>query len=102
MAVTAALGGHADQRPLILAGDLNDTAQAATSQLLLGPPGSELGTRGFDQHDNGDPMRLWNLAPSCHRARNTPASTRAARNSSTTSSPPTPSSNHSTPSPHKP
>ena len=63
MAVTAALGGHADQRPLILAGDLNDTAQAATSQLLLGPPGSEIGTRGFDQHDNGDPMRLWNLAP---------------------------------------
>src|SRR5207237_7436393 len=22
-----------------------------------------IGTRGFDQHDHGDPMRLWNLAP---------------------------------------
>src|SRR3954447_14324417 len=28
-------------RPLILTGDLNDTVQAATTQLLLGPPGSE-------------------------------------------------------------
>ena len=63
MAITAAFGGHADQRPLILTGDLNDTAQAATSQLLLGPPGSEIGTRGFDQPDHSDTMRLWNLAP---------------------------------------
>jgi endonuclease/exonuclease/phosphatase family metal-dependent hydrolase len=63
VAVYAALAGHGDQRPLVLAGDLNDTAQAATSQLLLGPPGSEIGTRGFEQPDRGDPMRLWNLAP---------------------------------------
>ena len=63
VAVSAALAGHGDQRPLILAGDLNDTVQAATSQLLLGPPGSEIGTGGFDHPDHGDKTRLWNLAP---------------------------------------
>jgi endonuclease/exonuclease/phosphatase family metal-dependent hydrolase len=63
VAVSAALDGHGDQRPLILVGDLNDTVQAATTQLLLGPPGSEIGTRGFDQPDHGDAMRLWDLAP---------------------------------------
>jgi endonuclease/exonuclease/phosphatase family metal-dependent hydrolase len=49
--------------PLILTGDLNDTVQAATTQMLLGPPGSEIGTAGFDIADNGDKQRLWNLAP---------------------------------------
>jgi endonuclease/exonuclease/phosphatase family metal-dependent hydrolase len=49
--------------PLILTGDLNDTVQAATTQLLLGPPGSEIGTQGFNQPDAGDAQRLWNLAP---------------------------------------
>jgi hypothetical protein len=39
---TAALGGAGDARHVILAGDLNDTVQAATTQLLLGPPGSEI------------------------------------------------------------
>jgi endonuclease/exonuclease/phosphatase family metal-dependent hydrolase len=61
--VTDALGGNGENRGLILAGDLNDTEQAATTQLLLGPPGSEIGTRGFDQRDAGDHQRLWNLAP---------------------------------------
>src|SRR5262249_8284988 len=32
--------------PLLACGDLNDTVQAATTQLLLGPPGSEIGSRG--------------------------------------------------------
>ena len=36
---------------------------AATTQILLGPPGSEIGTGGFDQPDRGDGSRLWNLAP---------------------------------------
>jgi endonuclease/exonuclease/phosphatase family metal-dependent hydrolase len=58
--VTAALG---ENRPVILTGDLNDTVQAATTQLLLGPPGSEIGTPGFDRPDKGDQQRLWNLAP---------------------------------------
>jgi hypothetical protein len=64
VAVSAALAGHGDERPLILPGtSTTPCVQAATSQLLLGPPGSEIGTRGFDQPDHGDPMRLWDLAP---------------------------------------
>jgi endonuclease/exonuclease/phosphatase family metal-dependent hydrolase len=63
VALSAALAGQGDQRPVLLTGDLNDTVQAATTQLLQGPPGSEIGTRGFDQPDRGDPMRMWNLAP---------------------------------------
>jgi endonuclease/exonuclease/phosphatase family metal-dependent hydrolase len=51
------------ERPLIVLGDLNDEPQAATTQILLGPPGSEIGTGGFEQPDRGDPYRLWNLAP---------------------------------------
>ena len=31
--------------------------------MLLGPPGSEISTPGFDRPDLGDPQRLWNLAP---------------------------------------
>ena len=102
MAVTAALGGHADQRPLILAGDLNDTAQAATSQLLLGPPGSEIGTRGFDQHDNGDPMRLWNLAPIMPPGKDYSRINQGRKELIDHILASQPSSNHSTPSPHKP
>ncbi|MGL5824558.1 MAG: endonuclease/exonuclease/phosphatase family protein, partial [Nocardioides sp.] len=48
---------------VIVLGDLNDTTEAATTQILQGPPGSEIGTRGYDQPDNGDTQRLWNLAP---------------------------------------
>jgi endonuclease/exonuclease/phosphatase family metal-dependent hydrolase len=63
VAVTDMLGGQGDRRAVILTGDLNDTTAAATTQLLLGPPGSEIGTRGFDQPDRGDAARMWNLAP---------------------------------------
>jgi endonuclease/exonuclease/phosphatase family metal-dependent hydrolase len=52
--VSAALGGVGEKRVLILIGDLNDAVQAATTQLLLGPPGSEIHTAGFDQPDQGD------------------------------------------------
>ncbi len=61
--VTGALDGKGKDRPLVLTGDLNDTVQAATTQLLLGPPGSEIGTPGFGRPDQGDQQRLWNLAP---------------------------------------
>ena len=44
-------------------GDLNDEAAASTTQMLLGPPGSQIGTGGFDHPDANDDMRLWNLAP---------------------------------------
>ena len=30
---------------------------------MLGPPGSQLGSGGFNQPDLGDGNRLWNLAP---------------------------------------
>src|ERR1044071_5613974 len=55
LAVTAALGGHGNGRPVVLAVDLNDTVQAATTHLLQGPPGSEIGTRGFTPPDHRDP-----------------------------------------------
>ncbi len=59
---TNLLAGDGQHRALIVAGDLNDEPQAATTQLLHGPPGSEIGTGGFDQPDQGDGQRLWNLA----------------------------------------
>ncbi|MDP8929374.1 MAG: endonuclease/exonuclease/phosphatase family protein [Actinomycetota bacterium] len=63
VAITAVMSGAGQQRPLILTADLNDTVQAATTQMLLGPPGSEIGTPGFERPDQGDAQRLWNLAP---------------------------------------
>jgi endonuclease/exonuclease/phosphatase family metal-dependent hydrolase len=60
---TDQLQGQGQQRHVLFCGDLNDTPQAATTQLLLGPPGSQLGTGGFSQPDAGDGNRLWNLAP---------------------------------------
>lgn len=53
----------APRDPLLVLGDLNDTPEAATSQILLGPPGSQPNTRGFDLPDAGDAARLFNLAP---------------------------------------
>jgi endonuclease/exonuclease/phosphatase family metal-dependent hydrolase len=55
--------------PLILLGDLNDVPQAQTTLLLLGPSGSELGTRGFNRPDKGDDARLFNLAAHIPEAR---------------------------------
>lgn len=60
---TSVLADTAEHPAVLLTGDLNDTMQAATTQLLLGPPGSEIGTAGFDRPDQGDRQRLWNLAP---------------------------------------
>jgi endonuclease/exonuclease/phosphatase family metal-dependent hydrolase len=68
--MTAALGDEGETRALVLTGDLNDTEQAATTQILLGPPGSEIGTAGFKQSDQGDAQRLWNLAPRMPADRN--------------------------------
>jgi predicted extracellular nuclease len=61
--VDGLLDGHGADRALVLLGDRNDEAAAATTQMLLGPPGSRLGTGGFGHPDKGDVMRLWNLAP---------------------------------------
>jgi endonuclease/exonuclease/phosphatase family metal-dependent hydrolase len=60
---TGRLQGHGQERRVLVCGDLNDTPEAATTELLLGPPGSQLGTGGFDHPDAGDGNRLWNLAP---------------------------------------
>jgi endonuclease/exonuclease/phosphatase family metal-dependent hydrolase len=57
------LEGDGDSRSVIVLGDLNDEPAAATTQILLGPPGSEIGTPGFERPDQGDNSRLWNLAP---------------------------------------
>jgi predicted extracellular nuclease len=62
-AATDVLDGQGQHRRLVVCGDLNDVPEAATTQILSGPPGSEIGTDGFDQPDRGDGQRLWNLAP---------------------------------------
>lgn len=46
---------------LLVCGDLNDTMDAATTQPIFGPAGSQIGTRGFDHPDHGDPQRLWDF-----------------------------------------
>lgn len=48
--------------PLLLLGDMNDVPEAQTSLILNGPPGSEIGTRGFNTPDEGDTSRLFNLS----------------------------------------
>lgn len=58
----ALLDGAGRDRAVVLLGDLNDEPGAATTQILLGPPGSEIGTPGFGAPDKGDGARLWNLA----------------------------------------
>ena len=61
-AATDLLDGQGQDRRLLVLGDLNDVPEAATTQILQGPPGSEIGTGGFAQPDRGDGQRLWNLA----------------------------------------
>jgi endonuclease/exonuclease/phosphatase family metal-dependent hydrolase len=51
-----------EARPVIVLGDLNDGPAAASTQILTGPGGSAVGTRGFAMADKGDGQRLWNLA----------------------------------------
>jgi len=68
-AATALLEDPTGHRPtrddpaVIVLGDLNDTAGAATTQVLHGPPGSQIGTGGYPRPDRGDRTRLWNVAP---------------------------------------
>jgi endonuclease/exonuclease/phosphatase family metal-dependent hydrolase len=57
------LDGLGTDRAVVVLGDLNDEPLAGTTQILLGPPGSEIGTEGFERPDQGDRWRLWNLAP---------------------------------------
>ena len=55
--------GRGGERAVIFGGDFNDEPHAATTQILQGPSGSEIGTGGFPRPDQGDAFRLWNLAP---------------------------------------
>ncbi|MFK4119619.1 endonuclease/exonuclease/phosphatase family protein [Streptomyces longwoodensis] len=57
------LAGDGRERDVAVVGDLNDEVQAATTQIVLGPPGSEIGTPGYDHPDKGDAARLWDVAP---------------------------------------
>ena len=61
--VNGLLDGRGAQRAVVVCGDLNDEPEAATTQLLLGPGGSEIGTAGELLPDQGEAWRLWNLAP---------------------------------------
>jgi endonuclease/exonuclease/phosphatase family metal-dependent hydrolase len=62
-AATDLLGGYGTTRRLIVMGDFNDGLEAATTQIVNGPPGSEIGSGGENQPDAGDGSRLLNLAP---------------------------------------
>ncbi|MFJ9036438.1 endonuclease/exonuclease/phosphatase family protein [Streptomyces sp. NPDC102406] len=57
------IGDDGRHERLAVLGDLNDEVHAATTQITQGPPGSEIGTPGFDRPDQGDAKRLWNIAP---------------------------------------
>jgi len=57
------LDGRGKELNVAVLGDLNDEVTAATTQILQGPPGSEIGTPGFERPDKGDATRLWNIAP---------------------------------------
>jgi endonuclease/exonuclease/phosphatase family metal-dependent hydrolase len=58
----AAGGQDGRTNPVVVLGDPNDEPAAATTQILYGPPGSQLDTPGFARPDAGDRLRLWNLA----------------------------------------
>jgi len=58
----ALLGGGGREMAVVLTGDMNDEVDAATTLILNGPPGSEIGSVGFDQPDLGDGDRMWNTA----------------------------------------
>lgn len=68
LAVNQLLSANTNHGVIVL-GDLNDGSEAATSQLILGPPGSEIGTFGFDRPDQGDAGRLFNTAVLIDEAR---------------------------------
>ena len=63
------LRGRGREQALVVCGDLNDTVEAATTQLVQGPGGSEIGTAGERTPDLGDAHRLWNVAPLVPEAR---------------------------------
>jgi endonuclease/exonuclease/phosphatase family metal-dependent hydrolase len=57
------VAGTGRNTAVVFCGDLNDAVEAATTQIIQGPSGSEIGTEGFQRGDQGDGFRMWNLAP---------------------------------------
>jgi endonuclease/exonuclease/phosphatase family metal-dependent hydrolase len=55
--------GLGREKAVVFCGDLNDQPDAATTQIIQGPTGSELETAAFRTGDKGDGYRMWNLAP---------------------------------------
>jgi hypothetical protein len=56
------LAGGGREMVVVLAGDMNDESDAATTLILNGPSGSETGSVRFDQPDLGDGDRMWSTA----------------------------------------
>jgi hypothetical protein len=69
--------GQGRQRALIVLGDLNDEPLAATTKILLGPPGSEIDTRGFELTMPATGSGVEPRAP--HRAGGSPVQPRVLR-----------------------
>ncbi len=59
--------GLGREKAVIVCGTLNDTPDAASTQILQGPAGCELGSVMPSGGDRGDGYRLWNLAPLLNR-----------------------------------
>ncbi len=55
--------GLGREMAVIVCGVLNNEPDAATTQILQGPAGSEIGTGGFDAEDKGEGYRLWIVVP---------------------------------------
>ncbi|OLT03143.1 hypothetical protein BJF90_26935 [Pseudonocardia sp. CNS-004] len=75
---TELLAGDGQNRAVIVLGDLNDEPEAATTQILHGPPGSEIGTGGFDQPDQATGSGCGISPPACPQLNASRASTAAA------------------------
>jgi endonuclease/exonuclease/phosphatase family metal-dependent hydrolase len=71
--------GTGRETAVVFCGDLNDEVEAATTQIIKGPPGSELETAGFTRDDKGDGFRMWNLAHRLPPVDNEPAYSRRYR-----------------------
>jgi hypothetical protein len=69
-----------NQTSVMVLGDLNDEVEAATTQILNGPTGSEIGTGGLNQPDHGDRQRLWIWPHASPRPNASAASIGDARN----------------------
>lgn len=58
--------GLGRETAVVFCGDLNEEVEAATTQIIKGPGGSEIDLTpgsGFSRPDRGDGHRMWNLAP---------------------------------------